>query len=179
MKIPTLTTARLNLRPFTTSDVDPLHRILTVGDVLRYYPTPDPPARDRVERLIAHQLKQWEEHGYGWWAAEFRENGALIGWNGLQYLPETEETEVGYLLARGFWGQGLATEGAWASVQYGFERLGLQTIIGITHPDNIASQRVLTKLGMSLTGPAHYFGMDCLHFAVDRASFEQAQPRES
>jgi RimJ/RimL family protein N-acetyltransferase len=172
MKIPTITTARLNLRPFTLSDVDPLHRILAVEGILRYFPTPDPPERDRVERLIAHQLKHWEEHAYGWWAVELRESGALLGWNGLQFLPETEETEVGYLLAKPFWGQGLATEGAQASVQYGFEHLGLATIIGITHPENVASQHVLEKVGMTLTGPAHYFGIDCLHFTMDRPSSE-------
>jgi ribosomal-protein-alanine N-acetyltransferase len=179
MQIPTITTPRLTLRSFDTSDVNPLHGILNTGDVLRYFPTSDPPARDRVERLIAHQLKHWEEHEYGWWAVELQETGELIGWNGLQYLPETKEVEVGYLLAKGFWGRGLATEGARTSVKYGFERLRLQTIIGITHPENTASQRVLKKLGMSLTGPAHYFGMDCLHFAVDRSSFKPTRPGES
>ena len=57
-----------------------------------------------------------------------RSKGKLIGWNGLQFLPETEEVEVGYLLGKAFWRQGLATEGAKASVRYGFEELGLQTI---------------------------------------------------
>jgi ribosomal-protein-alanine N-acetyltransferase len=149
------------------------------GDVLRYFPTPDPPERDRVERLIAHQLKHWEEHRYGWWAVELRESGALLGWNGLQFLPETGETEVGYLLAREYWGRGLATEGAHASVEYGFEHLGLLTIIGITHPENTASQHVLEKLGMTLTGPAHYFGMDCLHFTMDRPSPKPKRPSDA
>jgi RimJ/RimL family protein N-acetyltransferase len=171
MSIPTLITARLTLRAFTEADIDPLQRILSEEGVLRYFPRTDPPDRDRVERLIGHQLRQWEEHGCGWWAVELRSQNGLIGWNGLQFLPETGETEVGYLLGKPFWGQGLATEGARASLQYGFEHFDLETIIGITHPENIASQRVLEKLGLSLTGPARYFDMDCLRFSIERSSF--------
>lgn len=166
MKIPTITTARLTLRAFTETDIDPLHSILGEKDILRHFPRTDSPSRDRVAELIAHQLKHWEELGYGWWAVELRSQNGIIGWNGLQLLPETKEVEVGYLLSKAFWGQGLATEGARASVQYGFEYLGLEAIIGITHPENIASQRVLEKLGMSFDGRAHYFGMDCFHYSI-------------
>jgi RimJ/RimL family protein N-acetyltransferase len=171
MRIPTLTTTRLTLRPFTAADVDPLHHILCEKGVLRYFPKPDPPARERVERLIAHQLEHWEKHGYGWWAVELRSQSGLIGWNGLQFLPETGEVEVGYLLAKALWGQGLATEGARASVQYGFEQLGLETIVGIVHPDNVASRHVLEKVGMAFTHRARYFGMGCFHYAIRRSSF--------
>lgn len=175
MKTPTLTTARLTLRPFAEADVDPLHRILQEEGILRYFPKPEPPERERVERLIAHHLAHWQEHGYGRWAVEPRAESRLIGWCGLEYLPETGETEVGYLLSKAFWGRGLATEGARASVQYGFEHLGLETIVGITHPDNIASQRVLEKLGLSFTNCARYYGMDCFRYAVERSAFETQQ----
>lgn len=175
MKIPTLTTARLTLRPFTETDVDTLHHILGEKDILRYFPKSDPPSRERVERLIAHQLEHWDEHGRGWWAVEPHAEECLIGWCGLQYLPETGETEVGYLLSKAFWGRGLATEGAQASLQYGFEHLGLGIIIGITHPENIASQRVLEKAGLSFINRAHYFGMDCFRYAVERSSFGVAE----
>jgi len=171
MKIPTLTTARLTLRPFAEADVDPLHCILQEEGILRYFPKSDPPERERVERLIAHHLMHWEEHGYGRWAVEPRAENRLIGWCGLEYLPETGETEVGYLLSKAFWGRGLATEGTQASVQYGFEHLKLETIIGITHPENVDSQRVLEKAGLSFTNRAHHFGMDCFRYAVERASF--------
>lgn len=172
MTIPTITTTRLILRPFTEVDVDPLHHILSEKGVLRYFPKSDPPARDRVERLIAHQLEHWKEHGYGWWAVEQRGKSNLIGWNGLQFLPETKEVEVGYLLGRAFWGQGLATEGARVSVRHGFEHLGLETIIGLTHPENVASQRVLEKLGMSFIDRANYFGMACCRYSLDRSAFD-------
>jgi RimJ/RimL family protein N-acetyltransferase len=172
MKMPALTTARLTLRPFAEADVDPLHCILQEEGILHYFPKSEPPERGRVERLIAHHLTHWKEHGYGRWAVEPRAESRLIGWCGLEYLPETGETEVGYLLSKAFWGRGLATEGAQASVRYGFERLALKTIVGITHPANIASQRVLEKAGLSFTNCARYYGMDCLRYTIGRSSFE-------
>ena len=172
MKIPTITTPRLILRPFTEEDVDPLHRILSERDILRYFPNPGSLPRDKVHKLISHQLQHWEEHGFGWWAVEPHQERKLIGWNGLQYLPETEEVEVGFLLSKPFWGKGLATEGARASLRYGFEQIGVKTIVAIVHPENVASQRVIEKLGMSFVDQSHYFGMDCHRYRMERSSFD-------
>jgi RimJ/RimL family protein N-acetyltransferase/GNAT superfamily N-acetyltransferase len=159
MNIPTLTTSRLTLRPFTETDAEPLHHILNEDGILRYFPRPDPPDLARVQRLVAGQLRHWEERGLGWWAVELRLSGELLGWNGLQYLPDTEEVEVGYLLSRQHWGQGLATEGAQAALRFGLETLRLGSIVGIVHPENIASQRVLVKAGLTFINEADYFGM--------------------
>ena len=148
--------------------------------MLRYFPSPLPPPLVRVQRLVQEQLDHWQEHGYGWWAVEVRRSasprqvGAFIGWAGLQYLPEadtgrpTDETEVGYLLDKAYWGQGLATEAARASVCFGFETLDLAEIVGIVHPDNVASQRVLEKTGLSRVERTVYFNMDCYRYAVQR-----------
>ncbi len=159
MTIPTLVTARLTLRPFTEADAGPLHRILNEEGILRYFPRPDPPDLARVQRLIAGQIEHWAEHELGWWAVELRSTGELLGWNGLQYLPETQEVEVGYLLDKQHWGHGLATEGAQAALRFGAETLGLGSIVGIVHPENLASQRVLEKAGLTFVNEADYFGM--------------------
>lgn len=173
--IPTITTARLDLRPFTPGDEEALHRMMHQPDVMRYFPTKHPPSRERVQRLIASQLAHWAEHGYGWWAVEPRAEQRFIGWCGLQYLPDTDETEVAYHLDKDYWGQGLATEGAWASLEFGFDRLGLETIVAIVMPGNAASRRVIEKLGMGAGRRQEYFGVDCLRHELDRASFEAAR----
>ena len=164
--IPTLTTARLTLRPFAAADAGPLHRILAQDQVLRYFPRPDPPDMARVEQLISGQLRHWEEHGLGWWAVEPAEGDELLGWCGLQHLPETGEVEVGYLVSRPHWGQGLATEAARAALRFGFETCGLRSIVGIVHPENVASQRVLEKSGLVLVNKAEYFGMAAYRYVV-------------
>lgn len=166
--IPTLNTDRLTLRPFTPDDAEALHRLAAVPGVMQYFPTPEPPDLARVERLIARQIGEWDVRGYAWWAVTLPADGTLIGWCGLQYLPDTDETEVGYLLGRDWWGQGYATEAARASVAFGFTHFAFDEIIGITHPDNTASQNVLKKCGMDFTAATRYFNMDCFRFAISR-----------
>jgi ribosomal-protein-alanine N-acetyltransferase len=169
--IPTVETSRLKLRPFTEQDEESLYQILRGDDVLRYFPNPIPPDREKVAKLIAAQLKHWGDHGFGWWAVESLEEGELMGWNGLQFLPDTEEIEVGYLLGRPFWDKGFATEGAKAGLEFGFDGLGLETIIGLVHPENEGSKRVLEKLGMSFVEQAEYFGITVLRYVLPRESF--------
>ena len=161
-------TSRLILRPFRPADAAPLHRLMDDAAVMQYFPGGAVPTQEQVVQLVQRQIDHWAEHELGWWAVTLPESGELIGWNGLQYLPETEEVEVGYLLGKQHWGQGYATEGARVGLHYGFGQLQLDRIVGLVHPDNLASQRVLSKLGMTLTGPVRYFGMDCLHYWIDR-----------
>jgi ribosomal-protein-alanine N-acetyltransferase len=161
------------LRAFTEDDVDPLHRVMSDLEVLRYFPSPALPTRAQIERLVQFQLRHWDQRGYGWWAvvdstADSVLDSPLIGWAGLQYLPETDEIEVGYLLDKAYWGRGLATEAARQSVRFGFEDLGIETIIGVVHPENVASQRVLEKTGLSFVEQANYFGMDVYRYLIKR-----------
>jgi [ribosomal protein S5]-alanine N-acetyltransferase len=164
-----LATPRLTLRPFRADDAPALFAILQEPNIMQYFPTPTTPDMARVERLIARQMEGWATLQRTFWAMEWQADGTLIGWCGLQYLPETAETEVGYLLARPWRGQGIATEAARRAVAYGFEELALDMIIGVTHPENTASQNVLRKSGLVFTGPSHYFGMDCYRFAATKA----------
>ena len=171
MQIPTLTTERLVLRPFAAQDVDALHRVLSDPEVHRYFPRTEPPLREQVAKIIARQLAHWEEHGCGWWAVVWRESQGLIGWCGLQFLPEFGETEVAYLLSKSYWGQGLATEAARAAAQFGFQTLGLERLVAIAHVENMASQRVIEKLGMSFVEQLYLWGIECYRYSLPRAAF--------
>ena len=169
----TLTTQDALLRPFTPNDAADLFHITNQPGIMQYFPNPNPPTRERIDRLIKLQIEHWNQHGYGWWAVVFRDTNQLIGWCGLQYLPDTGEIEVGYLIDRHFWNQGITTAAAVASLKFGFLDLEIPVIIGITHPDNLASQRVLLKSGLAPTGPSHYFCMDCLRFSAERDSWRE------
>jgi RimJ/RimL family protein N-acetyltransferase len=169
--IPTIKTEHLTLRPLTMKDLDPMFRVFSEPDILKYFPNPNPPTIDRVQKMIENQIQHWREYDLGWWAVVPHGETELAGWNGLQYLPETNETEVGYMLSRTFWGKGYSTEGAYAGLKYGFKNLRLDQIVGLTHPENIASQRVLLKCGMNFTYQAKYFGMEMLRFQIAREEF--------
>ncbi len=171
MNIPTRITPRLYLRPFELSDSEALHRIMGQPGVLQYFPNPSLPDLGRVQRLINFQLDHWQKHGYGWWAIQDKGTSGFIGWSGLQYLPDTDEVEIAYLLDRDYWGCGLATEAARSGIMFGFEKTGQEEIVGIVHPENGASIRVLEKLGMLFSARKVYFGMDCLRYSLWVADF--------
>lgn len=113
-----------------------------------------PLGRDETADFLDTVVRRWDEHGFGLWAVVPRaEPGAsCIGFAGLaipSFLPEVlPAVEVGWRLAPAWWGRGLATEAARASVEFGFERLGLRSIVSIIDPGNAASLRVAEKLGM-------------------------------
>jgi ribosomal-protein-alanine N-acetyltransferase len=175
INIPTLQSERLLLRPLRENDIVPLQHIMGKPDMLRYFPNQEPPATDKVARLIASQIEHWNRCGYGWWAVDFGQDGEFIGWAGLQYLPETDETEIAYLLDSSYWGRGLGTEAARVGVRYGFEEIDLDQIVAIVHPENIASQRVAQKAGLVFTIESVYFGMDCFRYELSRKDFDDWQ----
>lgn len=165
-KIPMIKTQRLILRPFSMADLAVLKPIVQEPDIFHYFPNQDLWTDEKTEGYIQYQINHWHIYGYGHWALVMHETGQIIGWNGLEFLPDTNETEVGYLLSRAFWGKGYATEAANAAVQFGINKIRLNEIIGLTHPENTASQRVLEKCGLSFTRSAAYFGMEMFRFAT-------------
>lgn len=171
MAIPILTTPRIKLRPFTPDDAETFRQIMAEPGVLQYFPEIEPPSLERVQSLIERLRLHWENHGYGVWALESLSTGELIGRCGLFYIPNTDETEVDYILAKGQWGKGIATEVAKVALRFGFENAQREAIVGIVHPGNRASQHVLEKIGMKFTRADNYFGMDCLRYAISRAEF--------
>jgi RimJ/RimL family protein N-acetyltransferase len=98
--------------------------------------------------------RQWDRHGFGLFALELRTAGEMIGFAGLtvpEFLPEVmPAVEIGWRLARPFWGRGLATEAARAALRFGFTDRGLEQIISIAQVGNDASERIIGKLGMRL-----------------------------
>ena len=102
----------------------------------------------------------------GVWRASRRDTGAFIGWFSLKYAGKSSDIEIGYRLLPDAWGLGFATEGAAAMRDYGFDDLGLERIIGVTHPGNRASQHVLTKIGMADEGWGRYYEGRLRLFAI-------------
>jgi RimJ/RimL family protein N-acetyltransferase len=167
----TLETARLILRGFALDDIDAHGRIFSDPLVTRFLPRgpyPADKAHDIASRTISYFIEHWVQHGFGVWAVIDKASGALIGQCGLNKLEEAPDVEVLYLLDRPFWGRGLATEGARASVEAGFTSVGLRRIVGLTKPENDASQRVLEKVGLRYEKDAVFFGIVVRCFGLER-----------
>jgi ribosomal-protein-alanine N-acetyltransferase len=163
-----LKTTNLTLRPLQEKDAKALYRIYQTEGVLQYFPNPVPPPLEKAERFIHNQLAHWEKFGYGNWGIVPDGEAEIIGWAGLQYLPELSETEIGFLLDRPFWGKGYATEAAMASLEFGFSRFRLDHIIALVHPENLASQRVIEKCGLTYQESLALWGITLRRYRVNQ-----------
>jgi ribosomal-protein-alanine N-acetyltransferase len=173
MNIPTLETPNLILRPWTLNDADALCSILQEPEMMKYFPPSSPSTVEKAQRYITHQLHHWEERGYGHWAIVTRDDGQVAGWNGLEFLAETNETEVAYLLTRRVWGHGYATEAAQAAVKFAFGTCDLPAIIGLVHPSNTGSVRVLEKCGLTFADPITLWNLDMHRYRITREEYER------
>lgn len=148
--IPELETDRLLLRGFAPSDLDALAATFADPDVMQYIKG-GVRSRERVAANIAEYAAEWAEHGCGVWAVVAKSSGLLLGMCGF-----VEPVELGYILGRAAWGQGIATEAARACLCYGFEQLPYDQVAAGALSENLASRRVLEKLGMRPV-PNDYF----------------------
>jgi RimJ/RimL family protein N-acetyltransferase len=107
---------------------------------------------EQTDQIMKRIDQHFQQHGFGLFAAELRENQTFIGFIGLSIpnfeAPFLPAVEIGWRLAAEYWGRGLATEGAREVLRYGFEVLGLNSVVSFTVPANLRSRRVMEKIGM-------------------------------
>jgi RimJ/RimL family protein N-acetyltransferase len=183
-------TERLLLRAWSEADVEAYARMLADREVMRYMgfglrasakhvAAAVVPALARLyaRRAVGFYTAHWDTHGLGHWAAEEKTSGRMIGRIGLfrhlDWTADRSNVEVGWFLARSAWGRGYATEGGMASLAFAFEQLGVERVISITRPDNVRSERVMQRLGMTSAGTTRWRGGTVLWYAIDRDTREQ------
>jgi RimJ/RimL family protein N-acetyltransferase len=158
--IPTLTTERLVLRPFVPGDIDEL-AVVHAEESFWWYPLRAAMTKEETEQFLQRVLARYESDRFGLEALIDRASGTMIGWAGLavpHFLPEIlPAVEVGWRLSGPYRGRGLATEVGAAAVEFGFTTGGLDRIVSIYEPENVASGRVMQRLGfthhLTTTGP--------------------------
>jgi len=141
-----LETERLTLRPFSLVDVDDVLAYADDPEWSRYTPfVPSPYLRRHAELFVASQiLVDWDENP----SFAIVHAGRVVGGTSLRVMAPGI-TGLGYGVARRLWGEGLATEAAAAVIDYGFETLSLAKVFATTEVGNVASVRVMEKLGMT------------------------------
>lgn len=158
-----LRTERLVLRRWRDEDRAPFAALNADPEVMRHYPAPLSRAEsdafvDRIDACFA-------DRGFGLWAVDPGGTGTCVGYVGLWPVPAAlavaPAVEVGWRLAASAWGRGYAPEAARAVLADGFARLGLDEVVSFTWEGNMASRRVMEKVGM-----AHDPAADFLHPAL-------------
>lgn len=138
-------TSRLVLRRFTLADLPTLHAILSDPVTMQFWPAPFDLAA--TERWVQRSLDAYA-NGFGRYALILKNSGALIGDAGLMHIDVNgnPENDLGYILDKSYWGQGLATEAAASILEYG-KYLGLTRIVASMETKHLASRRVAEKVG--------------------------------
>lgn len=147
-----LETERLALRHFTAGDLDWLADLYADPDVTRYLGGTR--TRAQIEDMLRTRiLEYYDAHpGLGIWTTIERATGDVVGFHLLNHIQGESIVQVGFSLAKPAWGRGYATEMAAALVRYGFVDLEIHRITGIASLGNVASQRVLEKIGLRRRG---------------------------
>jgi RimJ/RimL family protein N-acetyltransferase len=155
-----LETPRLILRDFQPKDSHQLAPILANAKVMKFSLTGVLSA-SQVRAKVDNFIASYKKFAFGKWAIIFKESNKLIGYCGIaiEQIDKADEPEIGYRLDPAFWGCGLATEAASTALQYGFERLNFPDILGIVERENVASVRVLKKLGMKYKKETVFHGV--------------------
>ena len=147
-----LQTPRLQLRQFELDDAEALYTLNSDPDVIKHTGNTAYTSLDEAVAFVQN-YPEYKKNGYGRWAVVKKSNQACIGWCGLK-KNELDLVDLGFRFFKSEWNKGYATESAKASLEYGFSSLQLPQIMARAAKENVASIRVLEKLGM------HYWKSD-------------------
>jgi RimJ/RimL family protein N-acetyltransferase len=150
MQIPTLTTPRLRLRAFRADDLDPYAGYCADERFMQYLMAGRPISREEAWANMASILGHWALRGYGVFALERRDDGAMIGFSGLLNPLGWPGLEVCWGLGPVHWGQGFATEAVEAVIDWAFARDEVDELISLIHPDNTRSMALAERVGETL-----------------------------
>ncbi|MGI9576875.1 MAG: GNAT family N-acetyltransferase [Microthrixaceae bacterium] len=190
METPTLRTQRLLLRPWQDPDREPFAALNSDPQVMEHFPATL--SRGQSDAFVDRIAAQFEDSGWGLWAAEVTDgstlHGDFIGFVGLWPADHVESSsiEVGWRLAKRAWGRGYAPEAAAEALRYGFEVVGMEEILSFTVPENGNSRRVMEKVGLrrrierdfehpNVDPEVHPQLVPHVMYAIDRAEWQASQ----
>ncbi|QND47905.1 GNAT family N-acetyltransferase [Rhizobium lusitanum] len=157
-------TKRLLLRVPVETDVDFVAALFSRPELVAHRPDPTPDTPEESGRRLARDMDHWRSHGFGRWAVEA--DGGLIGFGGVTVSKEFEGLNLSYHLHPDSWGRGYATELVRQVLDFAFNDLHAERVIGLVRPINLASRNVLEKCGFSLEREVMLHGAPTNLFAL-------------
>ena len=142
-------TSRLFLRRFSEEDAPLILLLNSDPEIVKYVHEPVLETIEQAKNILVNIILPQYTNNLGRWAMHTKNNKEFIGWCGIKYRPEWDEMDLGYRLKQSSWGNGYATEAAKNTLDHGFHTLNIKLITGKAHVENIASQKVLEKIGMN------------------------------
>ena len=185
-----LATERLVLRPLIASDIEWCTEMLTSYEVMRYIYGEDIPTGDEVVEEMPLAMRRCAGGCIGIWTIVLKKEERCMGTVFLLPLPIDEddtdwdlvvgeklpdaEIEIGFVLRKSSWGQGVATEAATRLIQFAFEETAIGEIVAVIDPENIASRNVLSKVGIRDEGTRRAYAEECIGFRITREDWQNS-----
>lgn len=166
-----LETERFILRNLEMKDAQGMFELDSDPEVLIYLGGNPLTSIEQSKTILENVQKQYEKYKMGRWAIIDKKTQEFVGWTGLKLEKSVRDFsyyDIGYRLKKKFWGQGIATETALFSMAYGFKELNLPEICGTAHIDNIASNKVLQKIGLQFVEKIEIDGDHCNWYAISK-----------
>lgn len=175
-KSATITTQRLRLEPFAIHHAPFLNTINNEPQVMKFLSNVTPETIDTTHAAIARVRERWERLGYSWWAIITRATDSVIGAACMQNVANKADAdlEIGWRLATASTGHGYATEAGKAVADYAFDVIGAAYVIAVADPKNIASHRVMERVGMSFRGTESHYDQPCTTYAMQNPNRDKA-----
>lgn len=172
-------TERLILRDILVSDIEGIFELDSDPIVHKYLGQKPIKTKEKAAEIIAFIHSQYKNLGIGRFAAIEKDSGDFIGWSGLKLNTgkkealngKTEFYDVGFRFIPRYWGKGYATESALAALNFGFNKMNLETIVGAAEVDNIASNKVLQTIGLRFINEFTYQNTPCNWYELKNSDY--------
>jgi RimJ/RimL family protein N-acetyltransferase len=143
-----LETTRLYLREHTADDALNAYNLNLDPEVVKYTGDVSFTSVEEAQNFLLN-YDHYRKYGFGRWAVILKQTNDYLGWCGLKYTPDLDEFDIGFRLMKMHWNQGYATEAAKACLEIGFNKFNMKAIVGRAMKKNLASIKVLQKLGLT------------------------------
>ncbi len=166
-----LETERLILRRFEDRDAEQIGALRADADFMRFIKTPE--TLRQAQGWMRMVSQYWDTKNFGFWAIVLKQTKQVVGWNGTWTLAETGEPEIGFAIARKFGGKGLATEAARAALRFSFENRLATATVALSYPENLASRRVMEKIGMRFVEQRYFdsYGKTLVYYRITKEEY--------
>ena len=164
----TIESARLRLEPYELKHIDGLRAMDSDVEIMRYIGDGTIKTHEQTVASIERVQLRWRQRGYSWWAIIEKETAEVIGAACLQHLANLDGAplELGWRLRKEQQGKGYATEAAKAIIYFAVERFNAAHLVAVAHPENLASHKVMQRLGMTYVGIEEHYDQPCVVYEL-------------
>jgi [ribosomal protein S5]-alanine N-acetyltransferase len=174
-------TERLFLREILLTDVDGMFELDSDPEVHRYLGNKPVTSKEQIVDVINFIRQQYIDNGIGRWAIIDKKTNNFIGWSGLKFVTDLTNNnknyyDLGYRLIKKYWGQGIATETAIASLNYAFKELKANEVYAMADCDNDGSNKILKKIGLNFIESFNLDGVEHNWYKIEKNEYDNKKP---